>query len=59
MATVWEDNKRCAKKYRCALTKCLIAVISSLYGIILDIAINESDHGKNVVYAINANYKRY
>ena len=36
-----------------------MTVLSSSYGIIMDIAINEPVHGNNVVDGINAADKRY
>ena len=59
MSTVLEDTNGCSKKCRCDLAISLMSVISSLYGIIIDLAINTPGHGKNVVYGINAMDKRY
>ena len=59
MSTVWEDTDSCAKQYMCSLDIYLMTVISYLYGIIMDIAINAPVHGNNVVDALNATDKRY
>ena len=53
-STFWEDTDGCAKQYRYTLDICLMNVLSSSYGIIMDSAINSLDHGKNAVYGINA-----
>ena len=52
--TVWEENGVCEKQYMCALDIYLMTVLSSLYGIIMDSAIDAPDHGNNVVDCINA-----
>ena len=36
-----------------------MTVLSSLYGIIMDFAINTPGHGNNVLYGLNATHKRY
>ena len=59
MSTVWEDTDGCSKQYRWALDIYLMTVLSSLYGIIMDRAINVPGHGKNVVDGINVTGKRY
>ena len=56
ISTVWEDTDGCAEKYMCALAIYLMAVLSSSYGIIMDIIINAPVHGNNVVDGINATY---
>ena len=40
MSKVWEDTAGCANKYRCNLDIYLMTVLSSSYGIIMDLAIN-------------------
>ena len=59
MSTVWEDTNGCENQYRCALDMQLIIVLLSLYGIIMDCAINAPVHGKNVFDGINATEKIY
>ena len=57
--TVWEDTYRCADKYRCDLDIYVMTVLSSSYIIIMDCAINEPGHWKNIVDGLNATEKRY
>ena len=59
MSTVWEDTDGCANKYWCALDIYLMTVLSSSYGIIMDVAINVSSHVNNIVDVINATGKRH
>ena len=59
MSTVWEDTNGWAKKYRCALDKYLLTVLSYLYGIIMDRVINVLGNVNNVVDGNNATDKRY
>ena len=44
VSTVWEDKNGCAKQYMCALAVYLMTVLSSSYGIIIDCAINVTNH---------------
>ena len=59
MSTVWEDTDGCSNKYRCALAIYIMAVLSSLYGVIMDRVINADVHVKNVVDGINTTDKLY
>ena len=59
ISTVWEDTYGCDKQYRCDLAIHLMTVLSSLYGIIMDHAINAPGNGKNVVDVPNETYKDY
>ena len=43
---VWEDNYGCAKQYRCDLDIYIINVLSYLYEIVMDRAINSPRHEK-------------
>ena len=54
--TVWEDTDGFAKQYRCSLGIYLMTVISYLYRIIMDHAINATGHVKNLVDGLNTNY---
>ena len=54
--TVWGDTDGCAKLYRCSLGIYLMTVISYLYRIIMDHAINATGHVKNLVDGLNTNY---
>ena len=47
----------CTNQYRCDLEIYLMTVLSSLYDIIVDCAINASGHGNIVVYGINTTDK--
>ena len=44
LSTVWEDTYGCAKQYRCYLDIYLMAVLSSVYGILIYLAINKNVH---------------
>ena len=59
MSTVWEDTNGCAKEYSFDLAICLVTVLSSSYGIIMDRGINSPHRGNNVVDGLNATDKRY
>ena len=59
MSTVREDTDGCDKGYRCDLSMYLIAVLSSSYGIIMDLAVNTPYHGNNAVDRLNATDKRH
>ena len=59
MSTEWEDTDGGANKYMCALAIYLITMLSSLYVIIMDSAINVPCHGNNVVDGLNATEKHY
>ena len=59
MSIVWEDAHDCALQYMCALAIYLMNILLYLYGIILDLAINASGNGNNVVYVLNATDKCY
>ena len=59
MSTLWFNTDGCANTYRCDLDIYLMTVLSYLYGITMDHAINEPVHGKNVVDAINDTEKPY
>ena len=48
MSTVWDDTGVFSYQYSCALAIYLMNVLSSLYGIIMDRAIDAPGHGKNV-----------
>ena len=56
---LWENSDVCAKQYMCALDICLMTVLSSLYGIIMDCEINVPSQVQNVFDGINATVKRY
>ena len=58
-STVWEDTYGCDKQYRCSLVCYLMTLLSSSWGIIMDIAIYLPAHGKNIVDEINATEKLY
>ena len=58
MSTVWENTYGCAKKYSWYLSVYLMTVLSSSYGIIVDIEINTPGHGNNVVYGLSATEKK-
>ena len=49
MSIVWEDTNGCENQYICALDIYLMAVLSSLYVIIMYCTINEPGHGNNLV----------
>ena len=53
MSTVWEDTDGCAKQYRCDLAVYLMTVLSTSYGIIMNLIINIPVHGNNVVDELN------
>ena len=53
MSNVLEDTDVCAKMYRCGMDVSLLTVLSSIYGIIMDRAINAFVHRKNVFSGIN------
>ena len=57
ISTVWEDTDGCAKKYICALDIYSINVLSYLYSIIMDLAINPNGHGNIVFFLLNATGK--
>ena len=59
MSTVWEDTDGCSKQYRCSLAIYLMTVLSYLYGIIMDRAMNSPRHGKSIVDGLNDNDKFY
>ena len=59
MSTVWEDTDGCANNYRCVFGIHLMTVLSSSYGIILEIAMNAPGHEKNLVDRLNAKVKTY
>ena len=59
MSTVWEDTNGCAKGSMCALDIYLLGVLSSVYGIIMDCAINAPVHGRNVVDGVNYTDKKH
>ena len=59
MSTVWDDTGVFSYQYSCALAIYLMNVLSSLYGIIMDRAIDAPGHGKNVFDGLNATYKCY
>ena len=48
-----EGNYGCAKQYKCALGIYLFTVLSYLYGVIMDHAINAPGHRNNVVDGLN------
>ena len=48
MSYVWEDTYGHENQYICALDIYLIIVLSSLYRIIMDFAMNIPGHGNNV-----------
>ena len=54
MSTVWEVTGGCAKQYSHALDIYLMNVLSPLYCIIMDHAINAHVHGKNIVDVLHA-----
>ena len=49
MSIVWEYTNGCAKIYICALYIYLMTVLSSLYDIIMERAVNAPVHGNNFV----------
>ena len=49
VSAVYEDTDGCAKKYRCDLNIYLTTVLSSLYGIIINRAMNAPGCRNNVV----------
>ena len=53
MLKVWGDTYGFANQYICTLAIHFMNILSSLYGIIMDCAINEPGHVKNVVEGIN------
>ena len=57
MPTVLEDTGGCAKQYRCALDIYLFNVLPTLYGIIMDHAINAPGHRNNIFNSLNTNDK--
>ena len=48
ISTLWKDTYGCAKQYIFALDIYIINVVSSLYGTIMDRAVNAPGHGKNI-----------
>ena len=54
MPTVWEDIGCCTNQHRCALVKYLFNVLSYLYAVKIDCAINAPGHINNVVNILNA-----
>ena len=54
-----EDTDSCAKQYRYNINIYLMAVLSSLYGIIMDHASIASGHGKKFSDSFNDTEKRY
>ena len=59
MSTVWEDTDGCAKQCRCALSVCLMTVLSFLNVIIMCCEINAPGYGNNFVDRLNSTYKLY
>ena len=59
MSKVWEYTNGCAKQYMRALAIYLMNVLSNLYDIIMDVAINATGNRKNVIDGLNATDKRY
>ena len=59
MSIAWDYNDGCVEQYRCVLAVYLMTVLSSLYGIIMDCAINAQGHGNNVVGGLNETEKTY
>ena len=59
MSKVWWDTDGCTDKYRCALDIYLMTVLSSSYGIIMNLEINAPGNGNNVVYGLNVMYRFY
>ena len=53
MSTVWEDTVDCTKKYRYALDIYLMTMLSCLYGIVMDLAINVPGRVNNDVDGFN------
>ena len=59
MSTVLEATGFCANQYRCYLDIYSMTVLSYLYGIIMDLAINAPGHSGTFVRGINATDKHY
>ena len=54
LSTIWVNNDGCAGKYRCASELYFMSVILQCYSVIIDRAISEHGHIKDVVDGLNA-----
>ena len=59
LSTIWENTDGFAGQYRCSSALYLMSGMSQCYSIIIDRGISATAHGKEVVYGLNAVYKRY
>ena len=59
MSIVCEKNYRCVHQYWCALAIYLLTVLSSSYGIIIDLVNNSLCHVNIVIDELNATEKLY
>ena len=56
---VWENTDVFAEQYICVHALYLMSVMSQYHSVIIDRVISAPGHGKEVVYVLNAVYKRY
>ena len=56
---MWDQTDVCVKQYRCCIDYQLISFLSKSYQIVIDRAVDTSDHGKDVVDGFNAFQKGY
>ena len=56
---ICENTDNCAEQYRCATALFISYFLSNLSSVIIDLAISDPGHGKNVLYGINDVYKNF
>ena len=56
---MWDQTDGCAKQYRCSIAYYLMSYLSKSYQIVLDRAVDTTDHRKDVVDGFNIVQKRY
>ena len=59
MSIVWEDINSCANQCMCALAIYLMTLLSSEYGIIMNLSIDAPGHGNICFDGINVIGKHY
>ena len=55
--TIWENTDGCADQYRCATALYLLSILYNAYNNVIYRGFGTPEHGKYIVYGLNANEK--